>query len=118
MSKQLKKQWVAALRSGKYMQTTGYLKKKEEDGKCAYCCLGVLCSVAGLRLKKKSSNGFFGHLDEWGLPEEDGITHVPNEHGERIGLPKKVQDRLMRMNDSRGKTFKQIATYIEKSKSI
>lgn len=37
MDSKIKEQWVAALRSGKYKQGTGYLNR---DGK--FCCLGVL----------------------------------------------------------------------------
>jgi len=36
----VKERWVAALRSGKYKQTSGFLRT--EDG---YCCLGVLCDI-------------------------------------------------------------------------
>lgn len=35
------KKWVKALKSGKYEQTVGQLKR---DGK--YCCLGVACELA------------------------------------------------------------------------
>src|SRR5689334_11788613 len=41
MNKEVKDQWVAALRSGEYEQGKGTL---QEDGK--FCCLGVLCELA------------------------------------------------------------------------
>lgn len=41
MNKEIKDQWVAALRSGEYEQGTGALNNK---GK--YCCLGVLSDLA------------------------------------------------------------------------
>lgn len=40
MNEQLKKQWVEALRSGEFSQTTGRLRDNE-----GYCCLGVLCAL-------------------------------------------------------------------------
>lgn len=40
MRKGIAEKWVAALRSGEYEQTTGFLQTK--DG---YCCLGVLCDL-------------------------------------------------------------------------
>lgn len=40
MNSQIKQQWVAALRSGKYSQDTGVLRSTE-----GYCCLGVLCDL-------------------------------------------------------------------------
>lgn len=40
-------EWIAALRSGDYKQTTGKLKSKEDDdGEHGYCCLGVACDKA------------------------------------------------------------------------
>lgn len=43
MTADLKAKWIAALRSGAYKKATGQLTK---DGR-SYCCLGVLCVVAG-----------------------------------------------------------------------
>lgn len=43
MDAYLKAKWVAALRSGDYKQGKNQLC----DG-AAYCCLGVLCEVAGI----------------------------------------------------------------------
>lgn len=40
-----KEKWVAALRSGKYKQGKDFLYNKDED---TYCCLGVACKVAGV----------------------------------------------------------------------
>jgi hypothetical protein len=40
MKPEIAKKWIAALRSGKYMQTTGRLR----DGN-SFCCLGVLCNL-------------------------------------------------------------------------
>jgi hypothetical protein len=40
MNSQIKQQWVAALRSGKYSQDTGVLRSTQ-----GYCCLGVLCDL-------------------------------------------------------------------------
>lgn len=41
MNAEIKAQWTAALRSGEYQQTTGYLRDTT-----GYCCLGVLCDLA------------------------------------------------------------------------
>lgn len=41
MKEDIKRQWVEALRSGKYEQGAGALLR---DGR--YCCLGVLCDLA------------------------------------------------------------------------
>jgi len=41
---ELQRNWLDALRSGKYEQGQGFLKDKHNR----YCCLGVLCELAGL----------------------------------------------------------------------
>lgn len=45
MKPDIKKAWVDALRSGKYRQTSGFLKQNEATGEAKYCCLGVLCDI-------------------------------------------------------------------------
>lgn len=41
MNPQIAKDWVAALRSGKFVQASGAL----HNGPNSYCCLGVLCEL-------------------------------------------------------------------------
>lgn len=90
------RRWVAALRSGDYKQGTHYLIQKNEIGELEYCCLGVLGEVAE------------DSLDD--LRDEGEILKVPwFEH--HIGLS---QTTLTGMNDTDGKTFTEIADYIEK----
>ena len=45
MNKEIKKKWLAALRSGKYKQTRNQLREVVADGEDGFCCLGVLCDV-------------------------------------------------------------------------
>lgn len=45
MNQELRKRWVAALRSGTFKQTKKILHDIKED---AYCCLGVLCKIENL----------------------------------------------------------------------
>lgn len=58
MKKSVMKRWVAALRSGKYSQGRGRLRKNETEV-TQYCCLGVLCDI--------SKQGTF---------KRDGITYT------------------------------------------
>lgn len=49
MNKRVKALWLEALRSGKYVQGDGYLRAKNSDGDNLpdkFCCLGVLCEIA------------------------------------------------------------------------
>lgn len=41
MKTEIRTQWATALRSGEYLQGTGYLHEQD-----TYCCLGVLCALA------------------------------------------------------------------------
>ena len=51
LSPELKKKWVAALRSGKYRQGQLQLKREIKRGN-EYCCFGVLYECLGLRWGK------------------------------------------------------------------
>jgi hypothetical protein len=50
MKADIKALWLEALRSGEYAQTTGMLRRAqdepEDDAKAGFCCLGVLCDLA------------------------------------------------------------------------
>ena len=47
MNQKIKERWVKALRSGKYKQGKGWLRKSSgPKKKSEFCCLGVLCDLA------------------------------------------------------------------------
>lgn len=43
-TKEIKENWLAALKSGKYVQGEGRLRR-EDEGICKHCCLGVLADI-------------------------------------------------------------------------
>ena len=90
MDQKLKQDWVEALRSGKYKQGRLALYKPCSE---AYCCLGVLCKVAGKECYPKDDRG-------------SGYNWI------HTVLPGAIP-RLADMNDREGKTFNEIADYIE-----
>lgn len=104
LPKKFKKEWIAALKSGKFEQGMGELYNKEQN---SYCCLGVACRVAGL--KKSEINGV-GTIEEqfrgMGVPKM--LISLDN------GKNGKLIDKLVTMNDDKGKSFKQIAKWIKK----
>jgi hypothetical protein len=48
--------WVAALRSGEYLQAKGVLRDTFTSG---YCCLGVAADVAGVSCKQQGSDYWY-----------------------------------------------------------
>lgn len=144
MNKRVKKKWINALRSGKYKKTTGYLhtrlikiknkgksnEKKEEIP--MFCSLGVLCDLYIKEQNKKagSKNIVWDEIDT----EDNSLIFGINEKGD--SLPKEViewaelEDEtgsftylksgdttdIVELNDgAHGKSFKQIASIIEKN---
>lgn len=93
LNRELLKRWVAALRSGDYKQGRGHLHSRWDD---TYCCLGVLREIEpSISQNKHDPNT----LDENSLQEHMGCRFPQGE--------------LINMNDGLGKTFPEIADFIE-----
>jgi hypothetical protein len=103
LSASLKARWVKALRSGKFKQVKGTLKNELDDGTVGYCCLGVLCAI---------SKPVRAKVDDW-----ENNTLLDDRETFDVVLPAEVQNYLAEKNDT-GKSFKQIASYIERAKNI
>ena len=106
MNQELKQKWIDALRSGKYKQGTGRLKQII-NGESTFCCLGVLCDVAGLEWHLRNEN-IYGiempdsRINTAGLGDSP-LFEISNEE----------QIKLWTFNDVRGHSFAEIANYIE-----
>jgi hypothetical protein len=85
---QFKSDWIAALRSGEYTQFRGSLCNNDRT---EFCCLGVGIAVVGLDI----NNGGESQLRRFGLTHENMSV-------------------LVAMNDSGGRSFTEIADYIER----
>ena len=106
MTKELKKKWLDALRSGEYTQGRGRLRYANQ-----YCCLGVLCDVVGYEWKEKEKNCFYSIA---------GTNWIKNEEiREELGLSQEVQEKCYNMNDGtsgyKKHSFKKIADWLEKN---
>lgn len=88
------KEWIAALRSGKYKQVKGRLKT--DDG---FCALGVLRDVQGARWIKDG--------DDW-VTEKGELSIVQDF----FPLDALKQEEIMELNDT-GHTFDEIADWLE-----
>ena len=106
MDKEVKKEWVAALRSGDYEQGQNALCANNK-----FCCLGVLVDIA--------YDGYWvqntGNLS-WGIQasESKGIMYgwLPSSFAKSLQLGPHAN--LIEMNDS-GYNFEEIADHIEKN---
>jgi len=106
LNPEFKKKWVEALRSGEYIQGisqlhyTDFKDENEIDIIDKYCCLGVACRVLGYTDKQI--------LEYGNIPKSFEL--VPSELKKDGG----TQATLVMMNDEEGKSFNEIADWIEK----
>lgn len=109
------RKWVEALRSGKYKQTHGRLKRRifvrDNQFEVAYCALGVLCHIL--------ADGTEIQETEYDFLVKDSNPHYPMSACLTY-LPKWITDQLnidqyfiVRVNDDQCKPFNKIADVIE-----
>lgn len=109
-TRELRKRWIAALRSGEYQQCRGNLF----DG-VGYCGLGVLSHQACRMVKSPSRlfDSIWGSLESEGEflePEVVGMAGLYNDCGKpRDGK----RPHLSLLNDEMGRTFSEIADALE-----
>lgn len=132
MDQTLKTKWLAALRSGHFKQTTGALKTVDTTtGETRYCCLGVLCEIAGLQQIEPSSKRdtyFITFRDQFDSEDMDEMYAssecLPMSFAERLKMPAEDPENVMVMydgapitlaelNDTYGLNFNQLANIIE-----
>ena len=125
MKKTIAKLWAEALRSGEYKQTREVLHSID-SGKESFCCLGVLCDLYQKDRRSKKKKGL--SVDEkqgWGSCEVayDGLSAVlPQAVIKWAGMKTEngswddtdANASLVYLNDEDRKTFKSIASVIEK----
>ena len=113
---ELKVEWLAALRSGNFPQTTGRLHSIY-----GYCCLGVVCELTMGRFEEKP---------KWKREDQDFVLSYRGGFSEEYFLPwfleeaagvsRPVQELLANLNDGnkdkgiRKHTFAEIADWIER----
>lgn len=101
MNKELKTLWLTALRSGEYKQVKERLYDHKNN---SYCCLGVLCEVAGI-----PKNGGKEHF----ISNSSHHQMMTYELEEVFDINLRSVQVLAAMNDTGNKTFSEIADYIE-----
>lgn len=133
MKANIKKQWLAALRSGNYQQTASMLHRAGFDGgPDGFCCLGVLCDMArrdgvvepeqmenegGERYYKYDGGTAYlpGVVIDWaGLQWDDERGQYDPAQFEAAGRYMPSGECTLAMRNDRGETFEEIADIIEK----
>lgn len=116
MNLEIKRDWIEALRSGRYKQGLGSLRSLRSFGmgEVRYCCLGVLCELAVEvgQAKRVATDG--GYVD---LHSHSSTGILPRGVSDWAGLssqcPRLREGRLLdRLNDE-GVSFREIAALIE-----
>jgi len=115
-----RKQWVEALRSGKYQQGKGRLRNGDK-----FCCLGVACDISGLGqwikdVYKDDEGIFHAHKGIAYRVDPISYTHVlPYSVANWLGVNTELADiygdgktSLSKANDD-GYDFNEIADIIE-----
>lgn len=116
MNQRIKKLWIKALRSGKYKQGEGYLRRNGDAER--FCCLGVLCDL----YRKATGEGEWsdrafclpdGSFSASVLPvrviEWAGLSAHTDPMNPRLGRVHNASS----LNDN-GKTFSEIADRVER----
>lgn len=102
--------WVKALRSGRYTQGKGHLYNKG-----CFCCLGVYAILRGVSADALQNMNYLS---------EARLSDMPNLLNEGISFPLKVQETygtlpktlaydFITLNDIVGQSFEQIAAFVE-----
>ena len=120
MKSEVKTALCSALRSGEYKQGRNVLKKIDRDGVTRHCCLGVLTELyvdtkhvkEGWKKPRRILDDRrvqvypYGRQKDWDMPKK-AIRNW-------AGIDAEQTRHLAGMND-KGRSFKQIADYIEKN---
>lgn len=122
MIKEYKDKWLKALRSGKYNQAKNRLRCNQ-----GFCCLGVLMNTYDSNGWVEADNGDmyhksnkYGYTDVMFVGDElNGETSQDSELTCQtlmaFGISDDEQCHLIKMNDTKGNNFNEIADWIEES---
>ena len=130
LPKGLKKKWVNALRSGKYLQGPDALLEEhhvyDDDGRHQgiekrYCCLGVLADVCGIPENETMGVGLLDGRtwvselpDSWKEPVFNNEEIVYSAERIEVNGDKRTIQGVLSVYNDRGKSFKWIASFIER----
>ena len=104
MNPDIKKKWVAALRSNRYSQNYNSLRISDDKGELKYCVLGVLYDVCGATWEA------FSFTDIHVTIHNPSFGH---QHIEEIaGISRDNLNKLVKLNDHTKLSFAALADII------
>ncbi len=113
MKKSVAKKWTKALRSKKFKQGMHSLHDAEAN---SYCCLGVLCVLAGK--DKKYINNRDNAKDNTSLPGPivyKDFAGMQTNNGSLPGFGKHSEAKALSVMNDSGQTFDEIADFIDEN---
>lgn len=111
MNKDIKEQWVEALRSGEYEQGRGTLC---QDNK--FCCLGVLFDIAGGEVEGEwIPHDILSNAWRATSPSNSTLYGLPTDFLDFCEVASSEAFNLICMNDNNEQSFEQIAEWIEEN---
>jgi len=117
-NKELVKQWVEALRSGKYQQIKHKLRRKTDTG-YGYCCLGVLCEIAKPLIPEADLLKLEENLEKGAYPSYTALKHLlTNYMGHQpisVQMPDNRLCAVYTLNDELEMSFAEIADLLEQT---
>ena len=125
MHDRFKRPWMEKLRSGEYDQVRGKLRGNDvERGiRDGFCCVGLLCETyIDLTGRGSWSEPFSATKDDreggherrhFLLEKKNQGARLVRQTREEVGITNDQVSNLIRMNDKEGKSFAEIADWIE-----
>lgn len=114
MNPEVKALWIEALRSGKYQQGQGALRRiSDGGGPDQFCCLGVLCDLAPTELGSWFSAEFENYRQFGTNVNTSQVGVLTSEVTNWANLF--YYGELIDLNDSKKAPFTKIADYIQEN---
>jgi hypothetical protein len=112
---EVKEKWIAALRSGEYIQGSGALKYRDYvQGETCHCALGVLCEVVAPEgFKQHPVFLKYSHQFEGTKKAQECY---PNQNKlKELGIYPSMFKKIAMLNDDQQRSFEYIADFVEKN---
>ena len=116
LPREFTKEWLTALRSGEYKQTTGSLYNIQDQG---YCCIGVAARIKyPLHYLKNKNDRYAGTLqgNKKSIKSDTKykLSKIPQELKRSVNANNFVS-QLVNLNDDEEYSFEEIAEWIEEN---